>query len=100
MPLCLDTGHLLVGGSDPVALAADATDRIAHTHLKDVDLSWAARVQSGESTYTGRSRPGMYRPLGRATSTSPAIVTHAGGGRLRRLVRHGAGHRARVRAGR
>ena len=37
IPLCLDTGHLLIGGTDPAELAADVPDRIAHTHLKDVD---------------------------------------------------------------
>lgn len=62
--LTLDTGHLLIGGVDPVALAVNHTDRIRHTHLKDVDASWAARVQSGEVTYTDAVRNGMYRPLG------------------------------------
>jgi inosose dehydratase len=75
VPLCLDTGHLLVGGSDPVALAAEATDRIAHTHLKDVDLSWARRVQAGETTYTEAVTAGMYRPLGQGDVDIAAIVT-------------------------
>ena len=35
--LCLDTGHLLIGGTDPAELTRQAPDRIAHTHLKDVD---------------------------------------------------------------
>ena len=35
--LCLDTGHLLIGGSDPAELAHQAPERIAHVHLKDVD---------------------------------------------------------------
>jgi len=30
IPLCLDTGHLLIGGTDPVELAKAAPDRIAH----------------------------------------------------------------------
>ena len=75
VPLCLDTGHLLVGGSDPVALASDATDRVAHTHLKDVDSSWARRVQSGETTYTAAVAAGMYRPLGQGDVDIAAIVT-------------------------
>ena len=29
--LCLDTGHLLIGGADPVELARHAPERIAHT---------------------------------------------------------------------
>jgi inosose dehydratase len=75
VPLCLDTGHLLVGGSDPVALAAEATDRVAHTHLKDVDRSWARKVQSGETTYTAAVAAGMFRPLGQGDVDIAAIVT-------------------------
>lgn len=33
--LCLDTGHLLVGGGDPVRALRDWGDRINHLHLKD-----------------------------------------------------------------
>lgn len=62
--LTLDTGHLLVGGSDPVELARTATDRIRHAHLKDVDLAVLARVRSGELTYTEGVRAGLYAPLG------------------------------------
>ena len=42
IPLCLDTGHLLIGGTDPLQLAREVPDRIAHAHLKDVDASLAA----------------------------------------------------------
>jgi len=33
--LCLDTGHLLLGGGDPVTAMRDWGDRINHVHLKD-----------------------------------------------------------------
>jgi inosose dehydratase len=72
--LCLDTGHLLIGGADPVALAAEHARRIRHTHLKDVDVSWARRVQSGAVTYTEAVRQGMYRPLGQGDVDIAAIV--------------------------
>ena len=62
--LCLDTGHLLIGGTDPAELTRKAPERIAHTHLKDVDDSIAAKVRSGRLTYTEAVRGGMYRPLG------------------------------------
>jgi inosose dehydratase len=64
VPLCLDTGHLLIGGTDPVELAKAVPERIAHTHLKDVDVAFADRVRAGEITYTDAVRDGMYRPLG------------------------------------
>jgi inosose dehydratase len=72
--LCLDTGHLLIGGADPVALAARHAGRIKHTHLKDVDATWARRVQSGEVTYTEAVRGGMYRPLGQGDVDIASIV--------------------------
>jgi inosose dehydratase len=62
--LCLDTGHLLIGGTDPAELARQAGDRIAHVHAKDVDHGLAVRVRAGELTYTEGVRAGMYRPLG------------------------------------
>ncbi|TCC54932.1 inosose dehydratase [Kribbella pittospori] len=72
--LTLDTGHLLIGGVDPVALTLDHTARIKHTHLKDVDAGWAAKVQAGEVTYTDAVRQGMYRPLGAGDIDLTAIV--------------------------
>jgi inosose dehydratase len=74
VPLCLDTGHLLVGGTDPVELAKAVPDRIAHAHLKDVDAGWAARVRAGEVGYTDAVRGGMYRPLGAGDVDIAAIV--------------------------
>jgi inosose dehydratase len=72
--LCLDTGHLLIGGTDPAELARQAPERIAHLHLKDVDARLAGRVQDGRLTYTEGVRDGMYRPLGSGDVDVPAIV--------------------------
>ncbi|WP_433166669.1 sugar phosphate isomerase/epimerase family protein [Kribbella sp. CA-247076] len=72
--LTLDTGHLLIGGVDPVALTVDHAARIKHTHLKDVDAAWAAKVQSGEVSYTDAVRQGMYRPLGAGDIDLTTIV--------------------------
>jgi len=74
--LCLDTGHLLIGGTDPADLARQAPDRIAHLHLKDVDSTIAAKVQDGRLTYTDAVGQGMYRPLGTGDVDVPAIVGH------------------------
>jgi len=74
VPLCLDTGHLMIGGTDPAALVREATDRVVHTHLKDVDQAWALRVQRGEVTYTAAVVGGMYRPLGRGDVDIAGIV--------------------------
>jgi inosose dehydratase len=74
--LCLDTGHLLIGGTDPAELTRQAPHRIAHTHVKDVDLGLARQVQSGRRTYTEAVREGIYRPVGHGDVDFAAIVGH------------------------
>lgn len=36
VPFCLDVGHFLVGGGDPVAALRTYGERVTHVHLKDV----------------------------------------------------------------
>jgi inosose dehydratase len=72
--LCLDTGHLLIGGTDPAELARQAPERVAHTHFKDVDLALARQVQDGRRSYTDAVRAGMYRPLGSGDVDFGSIV--------------------------
>ncbi|TWP53105.1 TIM barrel protein [Lentzea tibetensis] len=64
LQLCLDTGHLLIGGTDPVELARRYPDRIGHVHLKDVRDDIAVKVRSGEVGYATAVGQGMYVPLG------------------------------------
>jgi inosose dehydratase len=81
IPLCLDTGHLLIGGADPVAIAIAHSDRIAHVHTKDVDAAKAKRVQDGELTYQEAVADGLYVPLGQGDvdfATIVAALTTAG----------------------
>jgi inosose dehydratase len=46
--LCVDTGHTVVGGGDPVALARRHASRLRHVHLKDVDGAMLDRLGRGE----------------------------------------------------
>ena len=62
--LCLDTGHLVIGGSDPVEIAELAGDRVSHVHLKDVDRDLARRVATRELSFKEAARRGAFRPLG------------------------------------
>ncbi|GAA2487329.1 TIM barrel protein [Winogradskya humida] len=64
IPLCLDTGHLLIGGTDPAELAERAGQRIAHVHAKDVDATLATEVREGRRAFTDAVRAGMFRPIG------------------------------------
>jgi inosose dehydratase len=62
--LCLDTGHLVIGGTDPLELVATAAGRVAHVHLKDTRLPVAAKVANGAISYIDAVRAGLYTPLG------------------------------------
>ncbi|TWP38276.1 sugar phosphate isomerase/epimerase family protein [Leekyejoonella antrihumi] len=72
--ICLDTGHLVIGGGDPVSLAQAHPDRIVHCHLKDVHLDWARKVQSGAASYTDAVAAGMYAPLGHGDVDIAGII--------------------------
>ena len=72
--LCIDTGHLMVGGADPVDVVRGAGTRVTHVHLKDVDATLAARVQRGELGYRDAVMRGMYRPLGDGDVDLPAVL--------------------------
>jgi inosose dehydratase len=49
--LCLDTGHMLIGGGDPIELLEKWSGRINHVHFKDATLArFATIVEDGEPT--------------------------------------------------
>jgi inosose dehydratase len=72
--LCLDTGHLLIGGTDPVALAERHPSRIGHLHLKDVRGELAESVRNGTMSYTEAVGKGLYTPLGDGDVDIEALV--------------------------
>jgi inosose dehydratase len=45
---CLDVGHSILGGGDPVATLARYGERVRHVHLKDVDPTVMAAMATGE----------------------------------------------------
>lgn len=64
VPLCLDTGHVFVGGGDPVAIAREHPDRVRHVHLKDADAALSAAVRERRVPYAKAVARGLFRPLG------------------------------------
>jgi inosose dehydratase len=72
--LCLDTGHVMVGGGDPVAIARSAGSRVLHVHLKDVDATIAGRVSAGEVGYHAAVAAGLYPPLGDGDVDVRAVI--------------------------
>ena len=71
---CFDSGHLLIGGTDPVAFVRDHAERIVHVHLKDVDAPLAARVRAGELSLVAATQAGLFRPLGQGDSGIEEVV--------------------------
>ncbi|MET0134859.1 MAG: sugar phosphate isomerase/epimerase [Kibdelosporangium sp.] len=81
LQLCLDTGHLMIGGTDPVVLAERYPARIGHLHLKDVRADLADEVRAGRLGYAEAVGRGMYVPLGQGDVDIEAVVrfVHAAG---------------------
>lgn len=78
---CLDTGHLQIGGVDPVAFAREHGDRVGHVHLKDVDVATSDRVLSGELTLVEGVQAGMFRSLGEGdVAIDEAVLALEAGG--------------------
>ncbi|HEY5273099.1 MAG TPA: sugar phosphate isomerase/epimerase [Acidimicrobiales bacterium] len=71
---CLDSGHLALGGTDPVEFATAHADRVGLVHLKDVREPLAARVRSGELSLLEATRAGVFCSLGRGDVAVGATV--------------------------
>lgn len=61
---CLDTGHMAIGGQDPVEFAKDAFDRVGHVHLKDVNLGLVPAVLRREVSLMNATQAGLFTSLG------------------------------------
>jgi inosose dehydratase len=72
---CLDTGHLAIGGADPVAFATDHAERVGLVHLKDVDVTLAPAVRDHQTTLLEATRAGLFQALGRGAVDVAGVVT-------------------------
>jgi inosose dehydratase len=75
VPICLDTGHLTIGGAHPLALAEQATSRVGLVHLKDVRTAVAGRLNAGELDLMAAVQAGLFAPLGDGDVPIAEIVT-------------------------
>jgi inosose dehydratase len=62
--LCLDVGHLVVGGGDPVQAIQRYGQRLAHLHIKDVDPHALERLRSGQGGFLNGLRWRIFCELG------------------------------------
>lgn len=63
--ICLDVGHFIVGGGDPVAALAEHGERVTHVHLKDVDPAVLDALRRGSiSDFETAIRERLFTELG------------------------------------
>ena len=65
---------MMIGGTDIVAFSKDHADRVAHSHLKDVNSKMAEKVRSHEVTYYDGMIAGLYTPLGKGDANIRTVV--------------------------
>ncbi|MDH3299797.1 MAG: sugar phosphate isomerase/epimerase [Acidimicrobiia bacterium] len=73
--LVVDTGHLAIGGCDPVELVKHHADRVGLVHLKDTDLAVAARLNDKQLTLMEAVQEGLFTPLGRGDLDVAGLIT-------------------------
>lgn len=71
---CLDTGHMAIGGVDPVQFAKESMERVGHVHLKDVRLDMVAPVLRRETTLMAATQAGLFTPLGQGDVDIRGVV--------------------------
>lgn len=71
---CLDTGHLAIGGTDPVDFARRAADRVGHVHLKDVRMDLVPALLDRSTSIMAGVQAGLFPPLGQGDLELAEVV--------------------------
>lgn len=64
MTVCIDTGHMILGGTDSIPLMRRLGSKVTHIHAKDVEPKLLERMQQGEIDYVSAVGEGIYCDLG------------------------------------
>ena len=72
--LCFDSGHLMFGGGDPVAVLRTYMPRVWHVHFKDFSPAAFARTRAESLDYTGAIKRGIFCELGKGAVDFPAVI--------------------------
>jgi inosose dehydratase len=72
--LCLDTGHLVLVGADPVEVLELGAGRIQHVHLNDIDANLALQVREYGLDYADAISRDLYKPLGTGDASVDRVV--------------------------
>jgi inosose dehydratase len=71
---CLDTGHLAIGGTDPVEFARQAADRVGHVHLKDVRMDLVPALLDRSTSIMEGVQAGLFPALGQGDLALADVV--------------------------
>jgi inosose dehydratase len=72
--ICLDLGHLLLAGADPIEILELAAGRIQHVQLNDLDGHLAKQVRDQGQDYADAVSEGMFTPLGEGSGHVDRVV--------------------------
>ncbi|WP_428673116.1 TIM barrel protein [Roseibium sp.] len=73
LKICLDTGHSLYAGFDPVAFMDRHMSRISYMHFKDIDPEVRARTVAGRIDFYKACGDGIFCNLGKGAVDFPAV---------------------------
>ena len=72
--LCLDTGHIVYGGGDPIAMVKQYADRISYVHIKAFDPDLVKQAHDEDW------------PFGEAVARGASVTPPAGEPNMQQLV--------------
>jgi inosose dehydratase len=78
--ICLDTGHYLYGGGDPVEFARRQAKRIWHLHLKDIRQNVLDQVRRDKIPYLDAIRLGVFSELGQGNVDLAGVIRELNAG--------------------
>lgn len=72
--VCIDLGHLVVAGADPIEVVELAAGRIDHVHVADVDRALAEKVRGHDIDYATACARGLFKPLGEGDAGVAEVI--------------------------
>jgi len=72
--LCLDTGHFLIGGGDPVSALREWAPRINQAHIKDVELAKVETLIAAGEPVESIWAHGVFPPIGQGDLDGDGVL--------------------------
>lgn len=78
--ICLDVGHVIVGGGDPIDMLGELGERVTHVHLKDVDADVLGRLRNGAlGGFSDAVRSRLFTELGAGVLDLDGVIAGLAG---------------------